>query len=271
MSENDLGFNLSKAVEYRKEYVLGLPGAIWFLIAFVASMLLLIYKDVFPALVTPFIIWIIFGMIGLFGSIAFRLLRVDVRHAPLVKTVAFVCITVMLVLVLGSLFSVAPYSTMGYPVGVMILFYQMAPVAEEPFFRALLFGFMLKLMPIPSPSEGNPESFNIKPVIVLVLVFIAAVLDSILFALYHSYVYGLSSELITMFLGSMVFCFAYYFSGDLSVTIVSHSVINFAYSIKSSVMPFAGIVSGVDVPVVLLAVIIVIAVILVVRKWGSRQ
>jgi len=94
---------------------------------------------------------------------------------------------------------------------------------EELFFRGLVFGLLYWVILIPSIRKGKiPKSAE-----TLAFLF-AAVTNSILFAIYHAYVYGMSSSLMFLFVFGLLMSVLRYY-GSIWGAIMFHSMYDLAF------------------------------------------
>jgi len=94
---------------------------------------------------------------------------------------------------------------------------------EELFFRGLLFGVLYWVILLPSIKKGK-VSKNLK---VIAFLF-ASIVNSILFAFYHAYVYGMNSSLVFLFIFGMIMSIIRYY-GDIWGSIMFHAMYDLVF------------------------------------------
>jgi len=220
-----------------KSYLLGM------LYLFILSLVFLTYLYTFQ--VTNIQKFTVFYLVLVLGSISFSIAIADILHTelkldfldvfplkiPINSKVVLQCIIIAFLTLLFASFitHVSPLSfifSYQYVLNNMLKVSEIMSVAisEELFFRGLFFYgtylyLILKFTRKYKTIENIPENKKI------FAFFISAVISSIFFALYHSYVYMFSFAAIeSLFIFGMIASFIYYYTDNLWCSITFHFV-----------------------------------------------
>lgn len=95
---------------------------------------------------------------------------------------------------------------------------------EEIFFRGLIFGLIYWVIILPSLVKKRKISESLK----FIAFLFATIVNSVLFAFYHAYVYGVTGSLVFLMIFGMIMSIIRYY-GDIWGAIMFHSFYDFAF------------------------------------------
>lgn len=106
------------------------------------------------------------------------------------------------------------------------LYFIMAAINEESFFRGFFLGMAQRLDPIPPKFMTFPLAPSKQIPVVSVFMWIMIIIQSIGWVLIHQNYYGQISMQIAIFLGGIIFGFFYVLWKDLTANIIAHFILN---------------------------------------------
>jgi len=196
-------------------YFCPLAGAM-ITIAVVMGTLIFTYAQADILLATKALGMIMFMIVGIVLHMVF-MGGINIHFTlPLKKLYSLIMyISIGLILVFATQYIVVKSSPLIFTATEMFvkMFYMIAGVAEEFFFRFYLFTVMItKIKFFPGQSEF----------------ILVAVVNSLLFMIYHFYIYGTDPNLLLLvFMSSVILCIIYYLSKAISVPVIAHATVNF--------------------------------------------